>query len=291
MADAEPFIDAHVHFWDHSISGLRWHWLEPTWVHPRLGRLPELDRPRYSVAEFRDETDGLGVIGIVHIQAVAPDCDPVEETAWLTRVAASSGWPLAIVGACRLAADDAAQILDHHAEYPLYRGIRDYGAGAEIDTPAFERGVAALAERSGSLEIMVAWPQFPSVLRIARNHPELVVVLGHAGLPQERTDEYFSHWSAGLRELATAPNIICKISTLGGSGDPSYTADTIRRWLLACVDAFGVERCMLASNWPIDSLFGTYDHLLAAYRTIADDLPAADRTALFSGTARRIYRI
>jgi predicted TIM-barrel fold metal-dependent hydrolase len=93
-----------------------------------------------------------------------------------------------------------------------------------------------------------------------------------------------------MTELATAENVVCKISALG-SADPHWTAASIRPWVLGCVEAFGADRCMLATNWPVDKLFGTYERLLSAYVEIATELTPSEQQAIFSATAERVHRI
>jgi predicted TIM-barrel fold metal-dependent hydrolase len=138
---------------------------------------------------------------------------------------------------------------------------------------------------------MTSWPNYDHVIALASAHPDITVVLGHAGLPVARDPEYFAHWSAGIGRLAKLPNIVCKISALASGSDPSWTVDSIRPWLLGCVETFGPDRCMFGSNWPIDSLFGDYPRLVAAYREITSVLAPAERRNLFSATAAKIYRL
>jgi predicted TIM-barrel fold metal-dependent hydrolase len=139
------------------------------------------------------------------------------------------------------------------------------------------------------VEVMVSWEQFDDLAAVARAHP-VVLVLGHAGLPVERSTEYQANWRAGLERVAAVPTAVCKISALGGA-DPSWTIASLRPWVLGCIDAFGPRRCMFASNWPVDKLFATYDGLLSAYAEIVADFSEAERAALFSETAERVYRI
>src|SRR5207248_5547394 len=126
---------------------------------------------------------------------------------------------------------------------------------------------------------------------VARRHPDVTIVLGHAGVPVERTDEYFAHWSSAMARVARADNVVCKISALASGADPHWTVSSIRRWVLGCIDAFGTDRCMFASNWPVDKLFGTYPRLLAAYQEIVGGFGADEREAMFAANAERIYRI
>jgi predicted TIM-barrel fold metal-dependent hydrolase len=287
-ADAEPLTDTHVHFWDRSVDGLRWAWLEPGFTHPRLGRLPEIASDHYAVTEFRRDTAGCDVAKVVHIQAAqAPD--PILETAWLQEMSRTEGWPDAVVGYCNLASPDAAEVVARHLEFPIFRGVRDLPAGERLGAPEVIRGFAAVASLSVPIEVMTSWPNYDHVLALAGAHPDITVVLGHAGLPVARDPEYFSHWSAGLRRLAELPNIVCKISALASGSDPSWTVDSIRPWVLGCLEAFGADRCMFGSNWPIDSLFGDYPRLVGAYREITAGLTLAERRNLFSATAAAVY--
>lgn len=297
VGQEEPFrfIDIQVHFWDHSAPGLRWAFLEPTWEHPRLGDLPRLDQPRYAVEELRAEVAGLGVEKVVHTQAAAPDCDPVVETAWLQSLGDQQGWPNAIIAVCDLAGASAPADLERQAAHSRFRGVRDLvidpNVGPKMRDPQFDRGMRALGAIGGSLEVMVSWPLFDDVLAVARRHPEMTIVLGHAGCPIERSDPYFADWSSALSRVAAANNVVCKISALASGADPSWTIDSIRRWVLCCIDTFEPRRCMFASNWPVDKLFGTYAGLLGAYREIVVGFEAHEREAMFATNAERVYRI
>ena len=98
-------------------------------------------------------------------------------------------------------------------------------------------------------------------------------MLGHAGQPLERDAGVPRRWSSALAALADrGPNVVLKLSAIASSADPAWTVDSIRPWVLAAIEAFGAERCMLASNWPIDRLYGTYDRLIGAYRAIVAEL-------------------
>jgi predicted TIM-barrel fold metal-dependent hydrolase len=285
------FVDAHVHFWDHDVPGLRWAFLEPDFEHPRLGALKTLDAPRFAVDELRSEAASCRPAKVVHVQA-AQATDPTTETAWLQALGDTTGWPDAIVGYCDLAGADAADIVARHRAYGRFRGVRDLPAGARLADPDVVQGFGLVAATGTPIEIMTSCESFEALLALTEAWPATAVVLGHSGLPVERTDEYFVHWSAAMEHLARrAPNIVCKISALASGADPSWTVASIRPWVLGCIDAFGPDRCMFASNWPVDKLFGTYPRLVAAYDEITSGYSAAERAALFGGTAERVYEI
>ena len=125
---------------------------------------------------------------------------------------------------------------------------------------------------------------------LAQRHPATPMVLDHAGFPLERTDEYFNNWTGGLRTLAEADNVWCKISGLG-MADNDWTVESFRPWVMQCIETFGVERCFFGTNWPVDKMYSTYSDVVDAYAEIIKDLSADEQVALFSGNAEKVFRI
>lgn len=286
-----PFVDAHVHFWDHSVAGLEWAWLEPDFEHPRVRGLHSHDAPRYMGPELRPETEGCDVTKVVHIQAARRTADPIRETNWLEKAAGVDGWPTAIVGDCPLAAPDGPEVISRHARSSRFRGVRDMTAAATLDEPNVRRTCEEIARHRATCELMLSFEHFETMGRLADDIPDATFVLGHAGLPVERSDEYHRHWSAALARLARSGNVVCKISSLASGADPGWTVDSLRPWVLACIDAFGPERCMFGTNWPIDRHYGTYRELVDAYRMIVADLSPHEHEAVLGSTAERVYDI
>ena len=287
------FTDAHVHFWDHALRGMRWRFLEPDFEHPRLKGMHRLDAPRYGPEELLAEAGEERPDKIVHIQcATIPAPSPTYETEWLESLADASGWPNAIVAGCRLREPDAGAVLAANAAFPRFRGVRDLTVSDTV-TPEDVRGAFdAAAEHAASVELMLPLEHYDSVARLAERWPDVTIVLGHAGQPLARDSRYVAHWSAALAVLAgAAPNIVLKLSAIASSADSAWTVDSVRPVVLRAIEAFGVDRCMFATNWPIDRLYGTYPRLIRAYRQIAEELPERDQAALLHGTADRVYRI
>jgi predicted TIM-barrel fold metal-dependent hydrolase len=125
---------------------------------------------------------------------------------------------------------------------------------------------------------------------LALKFPNITLVLDHCGFPLERTEEYFDNWRMAVSALAEAENVVCKLSGLGMC-DWDWTVDSIRPWLRHCIDAFGPERCVLATNWPIDRLFSTYDVLIDAYAQVFAEFSRDERIAMYSGNAEALYGI
>lgn len=287
----EPFLDAHVHFWDHSIEGLDWPYLSPDFDHPRLKGMHRLDAPRFTAAELRQEAAGIGLVQAIHIQSADVGAAPERETAWLEEMAAGDGegWPARAVGWCRLREPDAADVLARHARHAIATGVRDMSLTAGFTADEVDAAVTAAAGVGFSVELLVAHPFHGEVAEVADRHPDVTVVLGHAGLAVERDDGYRAEWQASLHRLAQRPNVVVKVSALASGADPNWTVDSLRPWVLGCIEAFGPDRAMLATNFPIDRLYGTYAGLVDAYRTIIAGLDPGERAAVLAGTARRVY--
>jgi len=293
MAD-EPFVDAHVHFFDHDVEGLRWRWLEPGFEHPRLKDVHRLDAPRFTAAELRAEAAGAGLAQVIHVQSASVDTGdvPERETAWLATMAAGDpgGWPARVVGWCRLRDPDAADVLARHAAHAIAVGVRDMSVTGAFAPEEVDAALAAAGRLGFSVELLVAHPAHAAVAEVAARHPGVTIVLGHAGQPVARDDAYRAEWLASLHRLARRPNVVVKVSALASGADPSWTSTSLTPWVLGCIEAFGPSRSMLASNWPIDRLHGTYVGLVDAYRTIVAGLSPGERAAVLSGTAERVYR-
>ena len=92
-----------------------------------------------------------------------------------------------------------------------------------------------------------------------------------------------------MRSVAQRPNVACKISTVVGASQPEPRLDLVRPWILACIEAFGADRCMFASNFPIDRPYVSYVQLVELYRESVAELSAPERHAVLAGTAARLY--
>jgi predicted TIM-barrel fold metal-dependent hydrolase len=285
-----PWIDTHVHFWDLKHPELTYGWLAPDAVHPILGDIDAIKSVRYDAVAFWAEARFSGLTGAVHVQAAVGTPDPVVETEWLTALARSAPVPFTIVAAADLAAADVERQLERHAASPLLRGIRDFGTGDYLMDPAFERGVARLARLGLLLDLDCDWPNMTKARDLALRHIEVPFVLEHIGYPRDTQDpEYFASWRAGITRLAQAPNAFCKISGLG-MNRAGWTVGDLAPWVDHCVHAFGPERCVLGSNWPVDRLWGSYDAYMRAFDELLATYSPSEREAIAVGNALRLYR-
>lgn len=285
----EPFVDSHHHLWD--MSAGHYHWLEEEEPEETavVGDYSAIRRS-YLIEDLLADFEGCDVIKSVHVQAEYGGDDQVWETAWLQQVADAHGYPHAIVAKTDLASPGARAELERHGEHANMRGVRNFVQGEDLLTPEFRRGLKALSDLGFSYDLNSTHEGMGEARQAAELCGDLQFILGHCGVPMERTPEYFDAWRAGMATLAGAPNVACKISGLGMT-DHSWTTGSIRPWVLACVETFGVERCMFGSNWPVDSLYSPYRTVVEAYREITADFTADERSALFRRNAERYYKV
>jgi len=285
-----PFVDAHVHLWDHAIAGLRWRYLEAGFDHPRLRGMHRLDAPAFTDVELRAQAGPYAPDKIVFIQSCEEE-RPGLESAWVQSLADAGGGVHAVVARARVAEPDVAAVLAANSRHRLFRGVRDMASPLTIGTAEFTAGFQTIADSGASLEVLVPHAKYDDVCALADARPTAQIVLGHAGLAEHRDSDYFAAWSDKLTVFATRPNVVVKISALASGADPDWTVASIRPWVRHCIEVFGPDRAMFGTNWPIDRLFGTYERLLDAYRECVADLSAAEQRALFVGTATRVYEL
>jgi len=278
-------IDTHAHFWDHREGSITWAWLRRGRLHPVLGDIEAIKRKFYLPDDLVADARPMGLLAVVHVEATMGGCEPINETHWLERLAQESGHPGAIVASVKVRDTDLPQSLDAHlAASPAVRGVRDQ----LIEKPAFDRpfvrGLRELAKRDLLLEVAAHPHQLDELTAVADRVPDLTIVLEHAGRPAAVN---YGEWSRGIASLAQRDNVICKLSGLG-LGDKTWDRIAIADRVARCIDAFGPERSMFGSNWPIDGLFTDYH---TAVEDIRSGLPAADVQQVFVETARKVYKL
>jgi predicted TIM-barrel fold metal-dependent hydrolase len=141
-----------------------------------------------------------------------------------------------------------------------------------------------------SFDLQLYPSQMADAAALAATHGDTMIILNHAGMPVDRDAEALSLWRTGMRALATQPNVWVKISGLG-MVDWRWTEDSIRPFVLETIEIFGPDRCMFASNFPVDKLYSSFDVLYDAFKRIVSDFSIGERRKLFSDTALAVYRI
>ncbi len=282
--EIQRIVDAHIHLWDPAntewypyLTGLR---------DVGMGDLSGWAR-YFDQKIYLSESANWNVQKMVHVAAAS---DFVGETLAREAEAQDTGHPDAIVGGVALVdVAEAEEQLDRQMAASRFRGVRPMGGNMErpVPVPGILR---ALQERNLVFDLMAHPDQLQEAARDLEGWSELTVVIEHTGWPHADTDEEFELWRKGMAALASlGPNVHCKVSGLSMPFQ-TMSSDVFKRWIDYVLDAFGVDRCVFASNFPPDSTAGTFDQLYSTFSEITSGLGAEDREKLFAANAERVYR-
>ncbi len=285
-----PFVDTHFHLHDLKRPELRYAWLERDAIHGFLGNIDALKAQHYWIDDYIAEIRFANVPKAVHVQAALGTADPVNETKWLQAFIDRTGYPQGIVAECHLADSDAEAVLERHMLYSNVRGIRDFGKDRYLVDPAWRSGFKFLERHNLVSCIDTRIHLFDDLLDLAAAFPNIHICIDHCAVPEARDDAYFRSWSAAMRELARADNVVMKISGLGMM-DRRWTVDSFRPWVLGSIEAFGADRVVFGTNWPVDRMFSSYPDVINAYATIISGFTDDEQAAMFSRNAERLFRI
>ena len=293
-------VDAHHHFWD--LTQRRHPWLTDARLPAfRYGDYAALRRS-YLPEDYGRDIARQNVVASVHVEAEWDLDDEVGETRWLAEVRARHGRPTVAVAHARLEHDDVEDVLAGHAAFDFMRGIRHKpaaaptpdavvkGAPGSTGDPRWRRGFALLERYGFSFDLQTPWWHLPEVADLAHEFPRTTIIVNHTGLPTDRTPDGLEAWRDALETVAAAPNVVLKISGLG-QADHSWPYASNRRVVRDAITIFGVERCMFASNYPVDALCADYDTIVDGFHRSVHDFAPEDQARLFHDNARRIYRI
>ncbi|MFI7008326.1 amidohydrolase family protein [Streptomyces sp. NPDC050145] len=271
-------IDAHHHVWD---LGVR----DQDWITgPELAPI----RRDFTTADLAPQARAAGVEATVLVQTVTV----AEETPEFLALAERDPLVAAVVGWADLTRPDVADTLDRLRELPGGRhlvGVRHQVQG-EPDPEWLLRddvagGLKALTAAGLVYDLVVLPHQLPACVRAAARHPELTFVLDHAGKPPVSTGE-LEPWASDVRALAALPNTVCKLSGLVTEADwKHWSVSGLRPYADTVLDAFGPERVMFGSDWPVCTLAASYAQVVE----VAQELVGGPDADVFAGTARRVY--
>lgn len=290
-------IDAHHHIWRQQDLP----WLAGPML-PRIFGPYEAIRRDYPISEYLADIAKSGVTKSVYVQANWARENFEQEVAYVQKAADETGWPHAIVGFADLMADDVRPGLDRLKLYPLLRGIRmqlhwhdnpQYRFAAKPDLmrdAKFRRNMSYLADYGLSFDLQVFASQMADAAELAAEFPSVTFVLQHAGMLEDLSVIGRGAWRSGMLKLARQPNVVSKLSGLG-TFIHAVDARQIGAIARETIGIFGPERCLFGSNFPIEKLWASYDELIAAYRAALAFYPADAQEKMFSGTAKRVYRI
>lgn len=278
-----PITDAHHHVWDLSVR-------PQPFLHSDEALAPL--RRSFPIAEFEPQAAAAGVTSSVVIQTVT---EP-GETPELLALAAATPLPRAVVGWVDVEAPDAGDAIGLLRAGPGGRflaGLRHplltEADPSWLSRPAVRRGLAAAAAAGLSFDLVLRPGQLPSAVEAGAALPQLTFVLDHlgnpdigSGLPPDPA------WKGAFLAFAELPNTFCKLSSLA-IAPGSHNDAPLRAYADIALEAFGPDRLMFGSDWPVSTLTAPYGEVVATGLALIAGLSPSERAAILAGTAHRVY--
>lgn len=276
-------VDSHIHFWEDEFP-------EKVWIRRKIAALGRSFTPD----DLKPLIRAAGIDGVVLVQAAPEEA----ETRYFLEIADKEDVALGVVGWVNLedGVERLGNSLDAFQRHPKFKGVRNHPPrefdGSWLRDPKAIRGYAQLAERGLPCDLMVTCRQLADTRELLLEVPDLTAVINHGGRPSVMAGE-LEPWASDMRAIADDTTAFVKVSGLIERASQEWTAESVRPWVEFLLEAFGGERLIFGSNWPVMTIMGTYGGWWEALQEILDAIgaPAADRKALLGGTATKVYRL
>jgi len=200
-----------------------------------------------------------------------------------------------VIGWVDLQVPEVGRQLDQFASHSKFKGVRHLVASEPADDwvaqEAVGRGLDELAQRNLSYDLLVHTRHLKHAQQVVERHPHLRFVIDHVAKPPIKSAE-IDQWAAGLKGVAAAPNVWCKLSGLVTEADWSnWRVEDLIPYVDKVLEYFGPARIMFGSDWPVCLLAASYAQVLESLQTLLADLSDEDRELIFAKNAATFYRI
>jgi L-fuconolactonase len=280
-----PIIDAHVHLWDPEKYMIPW-----------LENVPPIIQER-DLTDYAQATTGLDVQGLVYLQVEVAPPYALLEARDIVNLARSDTRILGVVPWAPLEYGDKVRyFLEELAAIgPEIKGIRrivqDEPDSEFCLQPDYITGTRALPDYGLSADLCCNFRQLGPTVELVRQCPDTQFILDHIAKPNIRGGE-MEPWASQMRDLASLPNVICKISGVATEANhETWTIDHIRRYVLHALECFGEDRVIFGSDWPVATLATTYSRWVDTVDELTSDWSDAAKSKLWRENAIRFYRL
>ena len=273
-------VDCHQHFWQ--VGRFDYPWMSPEVELLCRDYLPPMLEPVL-------QRNGVGHTILVQAS------NSVAETRWLLELADQNSFIGGVVGWVDLKGDDVARQLDEFAARPKFKGVRHLVESEPTDDwlthESVIRGLRELASRGLSYDLLVHTRHLKHATAVVERCANLQFVVDHMAKPPIASGE-IEEWAQELKELATFPNVSCKLSGLVTEANwTNWSVEDLRPYVETALEHFGPNRMMFGSDWPVCLLAASYDRVLKSFRTLLVDLSEEERDLIFSKNAAGFYRL
>ncbi|WP_028665603.1 amidohydrolase family protein [Runella zeae] len=275
-------IDSHQHFWIYDAE-------RDAWINEQMTRI----RQNFLPEDLQQVLAASGVDGCIAVQADQSEA----ETLFLLALAEKhSSFVKGVVGWVDLRADNLYDKLDYYSQYELLKGFR-HVAQAEPDDflarPEVIKGIRQLAAFDFSYDILIYPTQLKAAVQLVREAPDVSFVVDHLAKPYIK-DQKINTWSNYMRELASHPHVSCKVSGMVTEADwKNWTKKDFYPYLDVVFEAFGVDRLLFGSDWPVCLVAAEYEQVIGLVRDYMAHVgfSSADQAKVLGENAVRFYRI
>lgn len=278
-----PVIDAHQHFWDRRNTQFDYTWQDAEPLAPICRNFMPPDLQPHLVHAGVDYT--------VFVQTQ----HNLAENRWILGLADNYPFIVGVVGWVDLAspavADQLAEFKDHDKFVGIRHIVQDEPNDDFIIRPDILRGLKVLQKQGIPYDLLFYVKHLRHAATVARHVPDLPLVIDHLSKPRIK-DHAIDDWLPYLKTAAECDNVYCKLSGMITEADwRKWTADDLKPYVHAALDAFGPERCMYGSDWPVCELAGTYQQVYEAINTALGPISDRERAMIFGETAVNFYNL
>lgn len=275
-------LDAHQHYWNYGANPDDFPWMTDRLAALRRDFLPE---------DLLPLREAVGIDGTVAVQAREMEV----ETDFLLDLATDDNSIRGVVGWVDLCAADVEARLDRHVHNPVFRGVRmlihDRADPDFADSVPHVHGVSCLEPRGLTYDLLLRVIHLQAAIRLVDKLPHQPFVVDHIAKPKVDGSDH-DLWEAGIRSMAERPNVTCKISGLVTEADWSnWKAETFGPYLDTVLDAFGTERLMVGSDWPVCTLAAGYAEVIGLAMDWTAKLSLDERADLMGRNCARFYSV
>lgn len=275
-------IDSHHHFWKYDAN-------EYAWISDSMSVL----KRDFGPAELAPLCKATGVDGVVSVQA----SQSLQETERLIKIAETESLVQGVIGWVPLASSGVGMELEKLSMSPWLKGVRhvvqDESDPEFLMGAAFNKGIQRLKDFKLSYDLLIFPWQLPATIKFVDMHPDQPFVLDHIAKPAIDSTKYDSEWEKNFRELAKREHVIgCKFSGIVTEvRDATWSVDLLQPYWNVALEAFGSERLMYGSDWPVILLRSEYTRWVEAVEQLTSKLSPTQQAAFWSGNVQRVYRL